>query len=444
MASVDEKRRNGRARTYRKRVPASAAGRPGAKALSAAPLSTANLRAVASTLVTRLLELEWASEIAAPLLSGVASGLGDVTPSPELYALVARDARMHELAPARALQAQLGALLLIAPFTDVSLWLLLANGRLRCLEHLGARTPSRRIRQAAFDALEGIPPRTVGQRVRIHAVPVTVHGQTRAALVVRSAAGQEPSIAYAEEGAQALAPTLGRQILLDRLAAQQGLLEAAERRVTRVGLDLHDGPLQRVSLLMGEIADMRRRLRVYEEQLRDQEQVARSLDDQLRRLIRALPPTSVRRELDVVLKRQIRASTRDSDLAVRVSVRGAAWPTTQSQRIALARVVQEALANVREHSHATSAEVSLTYGRSAVTLRVADNGRGFDPSARAGKARADRLGLSAMAERIQLLDGVFEIESQPGGPTVVSVVLPRFELPLDRGELESLGSEIQP
>jgi signal transduction histidine kinase len=396
---------------------------------SSTALPAAGLLTVAYALVARLLEVEWAPELSASLgAMVVAPALGVVAPSPELYALAAHDSRLHELEPERALRAQLGALLVLAPVEDASLWLLLADGRLRCLESMGADAPSRRTRQAAADILHDLPPRTAGKRIRIHAAPVAVQGRTRAALVVRSPARHEAVMSYVEAGAEALSETLARQILLDRLAAQQGLLEAAERRVTRVGLDLHDGPLQRMSLVMAEMANLRREFAVYEERLRDQAEAARSIDEQLRQLIAALPPASARRELEALLKRQIRVFRRGAEIPVRLTVRGTSWRTTQSQRIALARVAQEALSNVREHSAATAVEVSLTFGRSAVTLRISDNGRGFDPSAKSGAASPERFGLTAMAEQIQLLDGVFEVESQPGGPTVISAVLQRMDV----------------
>jgi signal transduction histidine kinase len=264
--------------------------------------------------------------------------------------------------------------------------------------------------------------------VQIHAIPLNRGGSVQAALVFRSHPwSQESAIAFAEEGARALSPTLGRQALLDRLEAQQTLLDAADRRVARVGFDLHDGPLQRVSALIADLAHQRRQLSIDDERLRERERLARSLDEQLRELISALPSTAAQRELGAVLSHQTRTFTRRSGVRVRFTVDGTPWPTTQSQRIALGRVVQEALANVRKHSDATLAEVSLTYGPSAITLQVTDKGRGFEAGAGFETVQDGRLGLLTMSERIQLLGGVFEIDSRPGGPTVVTAVVPRVE-----------------
>jgi signal transduction histidine kinase len=59
---------------------------------------------------------------------------------------------------------------------------------------------------------------------------------------------------------------------------------------------------------------------------------------------------------------------------------------------------------------------------SGVVLRVADDGRGFDPEARALRAR--RLGLTSMHERATSLGGTLTIDSAPGRGTTVELRLP--------------------
>lgn len=83
--------------------------------------------------------------------------------------------------------------------------------------------------------------------------------------------------------------------------------------------------------------------------------------------------------------------------------------------VEVARVVQEALANVRRHSGARHAWVSL--GKERVEVR--DDGRGFGPDTPAG------MGLTGMRERAQSLGGELEVETETGGGTLVSLrILP--------------------
>jgi signal transduction histidine kinase len=95
-------------------------------------------------------------------------------------------------------------------------------------------------------------------------------------------------------------------------------------------------------------------------------------------------------------------------------------PLSDSQRIALARVVRGALDNVLQHSGARHAWLNVRSGEDGVAAEVIDDGSGFDPA----QARGASIGLIAMEERVRMLDGTLTIESRPGGPTTVRVVLP--------------------
>jgi PAS domain S-box-containing protein len=87
--------------------------------------------------------------------------------------------------------------------------------------------------------------------------------------------------------------------------------------------------------------------------------------------------------------------------------------------VELLRVLQEALTNARRHSGARNVEVSLRTEGDAVLAEVADDGRGFDT----GSVRAG-VGLSAMRERVEALDGRIEVKSRPGEGTRVEVRVP--------------------
>jgi signal transduction histidine kinase len=99
-----------------------------------------------------------------------------------------------------------------------------------------------------------------------------------------------------------------------------------------------------------------------------------------------------------------------------------------SQQIALLNIIHEALTNTREHSDATEVEIVVSVDTDGVKAHIIDNGRGFDLEPTLIRAaREGRLGLVAMHERVRLLGGQCQIDSQPGGPTVISVALERWE-----------------
>jgi signal transduction histidine kinase len=124
-----------------------------------------------------------------------------------------------------------------------------------------------------------------------------------------------------------------------------------------------------------------------------------------------------------VLVRESAAFARRSGVTPTVEVDDDLGVMTASQQIALVRVAQEALTNVREHSEATEVRLTARVTAQGVSLVIADNGRGFDV---ARAPTRGRLGLAGMDERVRLLGGRLTIESRPGGPTRVEATIPRW------------------
>lgn len=106
-----------------------------------------------------------------------------------------------------------------------------------------------------------------------------------------------------------------------------------------------------------------------------------------------------------------------SQMTVEFQVQGDATAIPTPLGEVLYRVCQEALTNAARHARATRVEVQLRESAGKVSLRVHDNGVGFDTTS---QARAtDRLGLVGMRERIRLLEGTLRIDSTPDKGTLV-------------------------
>ena len=72
--------------------------------------------------------------------------------------------------------------------------------------------------------------------------------------------------------------------------------------------------------------------------------------------------------------------------------------------------------------------MELRARRSSVDVRVEENGAGFEVGrALAHAAERGRLRVVGLGERVRMLGGTFDIDSAPGGPTVLSLSLPRWE-----------------
>jgi signal transduction histidine kinase len=147
-----------------------------------------------------------------------------------------------------------------------------------------------------------------------------------------------------------------------------------------------------------------------------------SLDRGLREIARSVrSTTALEGHLEDALRAELDVLGRTSGIATSFSLEGDLGDLTDSQKIVVFRVVQESLANVRKHSAASTASVSVRSTRQFVDVIVADNGRGFD------RATSGRLGLAGVSERARLLGGAVEIAGRVGVGTEVRITLPRWQ-----------------
>lgn len=89
----------------------------------------------------------------------------------------------------------------------------------------------------------------------------------------------------------------------------------------------------------------------------------------------------------------------------------------------LLRICQAAVINVIKHACASEIEISLNFGDREITLRIKDNGRGFDTT-NVGEAPDGHFGLIGITERVKRLNGNIEITSTPGHGTCLEVRVP--------------------
>jgi signal transduction histidine kinase len=368
-----------------------------------------------------------------------------------LYVEALRDPQLLELPPDQAIEAQLRLLMGFAPVSEASLWSAEPNGRPHCLLLLGEGPATRRVRAAARAAMSEAAEQTPNARGLIHATPVLRWGHPCAALVVRARPEErERALVFAEEATASLASALERQALLERSAeGERNLVESSERRLARLGLDLHDGPIQEVTAFAGDLHLLRRQLTrviaahehgdIVLGRLDDLEARLVELDRELRELaISTESSTLMAGSFPEVLSGEVEAFAGRHKIEAQLAVRGRLDSLTASQRITILRIVQESLTNVQAHSRASEVSVTVFPGRTHISVEVTDNGRGFDVERTLVQAaRKGRLGLVGMSERVRLLGGRFDLQSSRGGPTTVSAMIPRWR-PLE-AETEAEG-----
>ncbi len=213
-----------------------------------------------------------------------------------------------------------------------------------------------------------------------------------------------------------------------RLRQQQALLVARAHEEERawVASELHDDVLQRVALVRAEVESLSAPDRPVTptglaENLRGINAELVDLAIAVRRIAARLHPSLVD-QLGLVpaVRALVEEIERGSEVRVQFSSAGTEQGLAPESARAAYRIVQESLRNAVRHAASRTARVSLHFTADALTLRVEDDGRGFDPAA----VRQGGLGLASLRERALIAGGRAEIHSRVGHGTTVEVSLP--------------------
>jgi signal transduction histidine kinase len=200
---------------------------------------------------------------------------------------------------------------------------------------------------------------------------------------------------------------------------------AAERN--RLGQELHDSISQALfsaNLLAGVIPMLLEQNPTgAKERLAELSRLTRGALAEMRALLFELRPAALARmSLPELLRQLTDVITNSTQVQVHLTL-DEAPDVPVGVRIGLYRIAQEALNNVVKHAQASQIWVEMRAtanqeSRATITLRIRDNGRGFDPAGVPGEC----LGLGIMQERAREIDATLEITSQPGAGTRVTVV----------------------
>jgi methyl-accepting chemotaxis protein len=221
--------------------------------------------------------------------------------------------------------------------------------------------------------------------------------------------------------AEDLAKTTVSKEELERLAGR--LITAQEDERRRIARELHDDLTQRLAAIAIEAGRLARLAtgETAEGLARIKQQMARISDD-IHDLSRNLHPASLDDlGLTAAIETECRAFFERGGPPVDFEARDRFDDLPAPNRLALYRIVQEALRNILKHAAAESVEITLERDQTEVHLTIRDQGRGFDR--RSAEWRAG-VGLASMEERTRLLSGRFVVSSIPGEGTKIDVWLP--------------------
>ncbi len=208
-----------------------------------------------------------------------------------------------------------------------------------------------------------------------------------------------------------------RERLLRRAVEASG----AERR--RIAADLHDGVVQELAGASFALAAAAKRMPEAPAVSASLDRVAAGVRQSMRSLrsllVEIYPPNLHTEGLAAALG-DLLAPLPGSGLSTSLNV-PAQLDLPHDVATLLFRVAQESVRNTQRHAHASVLAVRVTVNEESVVLTVEDDGRGFEPSA---KAAEGHVGLRLIADLAEEAGGSFAVTSKPGTGTVVCLAVP--------------------
>jgi PAS domain S-box-containing protein len=204
---------------------------------------------------------------------------------------------------------------------------------------------------------------------------------------------------------------------------------AQEEERKRIARELHDETIQSLAALALDIqAVTRSKPRLSEGVLRRIDELRRKTNnviDGVRRFSYELRP-EVLDQLGLIAALELLTNelSKTSRIRAHVEVTGVERRLSSDLELALFRIVQEAIQNVRKHSGASRVAVIVNYDLDNIRLTISDNGKGFTTmEGVTDLASQGKLGLIGMEERVRLFNGKLTFRSNPGkGTTIIAEI----------------------
>jgi two-component system sensor histidine kinase DegS len=211
-------------------------------------------------------------------------------------------------------------------------------------------------------------------------------------------------------------------------------LQFAERETARLAREIHDGPAQTfaggVLMLDGleRLLELGEPERVRAEIRKIRGQMGEGLAE-FRAFLTLLQPPGLDRGVESAIGRFAEQVRDRTGVPIEVRLEGN-WSRLIAPHAAnVLRIIQEAVSNALRHGKARNVRILGSVGRDVATLRVADDGAGFDYGMERERARErGSYGLANMEERVRLCGGTLRIESVLGRGTTVTWTVPLGEV----------------
>jgi len=209
---------------------------------------------------------------------------------------------------------------------------------------------------------------------------------------------------------------------LRRLSAYLMTLQDEERR--RIARELHDSTGQKLAAAKLQLDTLVKsgNLKSHEKTIAETSQWIDECFQEIRTLSQLLhPPLLDEAGLLSATRWMVEGFSARAKIEVDLQILGEIGRLPQQVELALFRVIQESLSNIRRHSGASKAQIKLARSNGSISLEIRDNGKGMPPellSSSRNNRQVVGVGILGMRERLAQLGGTLEIESDKNGTAV--------------------------
>lgn len=230
---------------------------------------------------------------------------------------------------------------------------------------------------------------------------------------------------------QAIVALQNAKLYRDLELEKERITEIQEEARKKLARDLHDGPAQSVGAIAMRVNFARRLVARDTQSASDElfkiEELARRASKEIRQMLFTLRPLVLESEGLVAALEDLAEKTKEThgqQVNVEADPKIGASMEVGKQGVVFF-IIEEAVANARKHAKARNIWIRLKQNGDLAYLEVEDDGVGFDlSSVEDGYDKRGSLGMVNLRERAELVNGVLQIDSEPGRGTRVAVSIP--------------------
>ena len=209
------------------------------------------------------------------------------------------------------------------------------------------------------------------------------------------------------------------------------ILENQELERQRIAREIHDGPAQYIANAMMRVdfckVVVKKDLEKGINELDDLKSNIRMALKEVRGIIYDLRPLHLE-ELGLMdaIKDMINIISVENDVKIDMIVDESSYEVEKIMQIAIYRIMQEILNNIKKHSKAKYVDIKINYIKDYIYIYIQDDGIGFNVQETLinTKQKGNRYGLIGIFERVKQLRGKIEVKSSKGEGTIYKIRLP--------------------